>query len=39
LFYKLLKYEFNKKEIKFLRFIIIIDSIKTDLKRVYSIIK
>jgi len=39
LFYKLLKYEFNKKEIKFLRFIIRIDSIKVDLKRVYSVIE
>jgi hypothetical protein len=39
LFYKLSKYKFNIKEVKFLGFLIKIESIYTDPKQVYNIIK
>src|ERR1700674_5623894 len=39
LFYKLSKYEFNIKEVEFLDFLIRIEGICTDPKRVRSIIK
>jgi hypothetical protein len=39
LFYKLSKYEFNIKEVKFLGFLIRIEGIRANPKQVHSIIK
>ena len=39
LYAKLSKYEFNVKELKFLRFLISLDSIYTDPKYIYTVTK